>query len=132
MADAGVSPEEIELVIVATASADHAFPSTACLVQDRIGAKNAAAFDLSAGCSGFVYSLGVASQMVKSGLYKKALIIGAETLSRIMNWEDRNTCVLFGDGAGAAVIGEVEDGLGVLGIDLGSDGSGGKYLFQPA
>lgn len=132
LADAGVSPEEIELVIVATASADHAFPSTACLVQDRIGAKNAAAFDLSAGCSGFVYSLGVASQMVKSGLYKKALIIGAETLSRIMNWEDRNTCVLFGDGAGAAVIGEVEDGLGVLGIDLGSDGSGGKYLFQPA
>ena len=104
LADAGVSPEEIELVIVATASADHAFPSTACLVQDRIGAKNAAAFDLSAGCSGFVYSLGVASQMVKSGLYKKALIIGAETLSRIMNWEDRNTCVLFGDGAGAAVI----------------------------
>ena len=103
LADAGVSPEEIELVIVATASADHAFPSTACLVQDRIGAKNAAAFDLSAGCSGFVYSLGVASQMVKSGLYKKALIIGAETLSRIMNWEDRNTCVLFGDGAGAAV-----------------------------
>ena len=99
LADAGVSPEEIELVIVATASADHAFPSTACLVQDRIGAKNAAAFDLSAGCSGFVYSLGVASQMVKSGLYKKALIIGAETLSRIMNWEDRNTCVLFGDGA---------------------------------
>ena len=92
---------------MATASADHAFPSTACLVQDRIGAKNAAAFDLSAGCSGFVYSLGVASQMVKSGLYKKALIIGAETLSRIMNWEDRNTCVLFGDGAGAAVIGEV-------------------------
>ena len=132
LADAGVSPEEIELVIVATASADHAFPSTACLVQDRIGAKNAAAFDLSAGCSGFVYSLGVASQMVKSGLYKKALIIGAETLSRIMNWEDRNTCVLFGDGAGAAVIGEVEDGLGVLGIDLGSDGSGGKYLFQAA
>ena len=87
LSGAGVSPEEIELVIVVTASADHAFPSTACLVQDRIGAKNAAAFDLSAGCSGFVYSLGVASQMVKSGLYKKALIIGAETLSRIMNWD---------------------------------------------
>lgn len=132
LADAGVSPEEIDLVIVATASPDHAFPSTACLIQDRIGAKNAAAFDLSAGCSGFVYSLGVASQMIKTGLYNKALIIGAETLSRIMNWQDRNTCVLFGDGAGVAVVGVVEDGLGVLGIDLGSDGSGGKYLFQPA
>ena len=130
--DAGVSPEELDLVIVATASPDHAFPSTACLVQDRIGAKNAAAFDLSAGCSGFVYSLGVASQMIKSGLYNKALIIGAETLSRIMNWQDRNTCVLFGDGAGAAVVGVVEDGYGVLGIDLGADGSGGKYLYQPA
>lgn len=130
--DAGVSPEELDLVIVATASPDHAFPSTACLVQDRIGAKNAAAFDLSAGCSGFVYSLGVASQMIKTGLYNKALIIGAETLSRIMNWQDRNTCVLFGDGAGAAVVGVVDDGYGVLGIDLGADGSGGKYLYQPA
>lgn len=132
LADAGVAAEELDLVIVATASPDHAFPSTACLVQDRIGAKNAAAFDLSAGCSGFVYSLGVASQMIKSGLYNKALIIGAETLSRIMNWQDRNTCVLFGDGAGAAVIGVVDDGYGVLGIDLGADGNGGKYLYQPA
>ncbi len=132
LADAGVAAEELDLVILATASPDHAFPSTACLLQDRIGAKNAAAFDLSAGCSGFVYSLAVASQMVKTGLYKKALIVGAETLSRIINWQDRNTCVLFGDGAGAAVIGETEAGYGVLGIDLGADGSGGKYLFQPA
>lgn len=132
LADAGVAAEELDLIIVATASPDHAFPSTACLVQDRLGAKNAAAFDLSAGCSGFVYSLGVASQMIKSGLYNKALIIGAETLSRIMNWKDRNTCVLFGDGAGAAVVGVVDDGYGVLGIDLGADGSGGKYLYQPA
>lgn len=130
--DAGVAPEEIDLVIVATASPDHVFPSTACLVQDRIGAKNAAAFDLAAGCSGFVYSLGVASQMIATGLYKHALIIGAETLSRIMNWTDRNTCVLFGDGAGAAVLGPVEEGYGVLGIDMGADGSGGKYLIQPA
>lgn len=132
LADAGVAAEELDLIIVATASPDHAFPSTACLVQDRLGAKNAAAFDLSAGCSGFVYSLGVASQMIKSGLYNKALIIGAETLSRIMNWKDRNTCVLFGDGAGAAVVGVVDDGYGVLGIDLGADGSGGKFLYQPA
>ena len=100
--DAGVAPEELDLVIVGTASSDYIFPSTACLVQARLGAKNAAAFDLAAGCSGFVYSLAVASQMVKSGLYNKILIIGAETLSRIMNWTDRNTCVLFGDGAGAA------------------------------
>lgn len=130
--DAKTSPEEIDLVIVGTASSDHIFPSTACLVQARIGAKNAAAFDLAAGCSGFVYSLAVASQMIKSGLYKKALIIGAETLSRIMNWTDRNTCVLFGDGAGAAVVGEVEEGYGVLGIDMGADGNGGMYLYQPA
>lgn len=130
--DAGVAPEELDLVIVATASPDHVFPSTACLVQDRIGAKNAAAFDLAAGCSGFVYSLGVASQMIATGLYKHALIIGAETLSRIMNWSDRNTCVLFGDGAGAAVLGPVEEGYGVLGIDMGADGFGGKYLIQPA
>ena len=130
--DAGVAPEEIELVIVGTASPDHAFPSTACLVQDRLGCKNAAAFDLSAGCSGFVYNLAVASQMIKTGLYQKALIIGAETLSRIMNFTDRNTCVLFGDGAGAAVVGVVEEGEGVLGIELGADGSGGKFLVQPA
>lgn len=130
--DAGVAPEKLDLVIVATASPDHVFPSTACLVQDKIGAKNAAAFDLAAGCSGFVYSLGVASQMIATGLYKHALIIGAETLSRIMNWTDRNTCVLFGDGAGAAVLGPVEEGYGVLGIDMGADGSGGKYLIQPA
>ena len=130
--DAKVSPEEIDLVIVGTASSDHIFPSTACLVQARLGAKNAAAFDLAAGCSGFVYSLAVASQMVKTGLYNKILIIGAETLSRIMNWKDRNTCVLFGDGAGGAVVGEVEEGYGVQGIDMGADGNGGKYLFQPA
>ena len=132
LADAGVAPEEIDLVILATASPDHAFPSTACLVQDRLGCKNAAAFDLSAGCSGFVYNLAVASQMIKTGLYNKALIIGAETLSRIMNFTDRNTCVLFGDGAGAAVVGVVEEGHGVLGIELGADGSGGKFLIQPA
>lgn len=132
LADAGVQAEELDLVIVGTASADHIFPSAACMVQARLGAKNAAAFDLAAGCSGFVYSLAVASQMIKSGLYNKILIIGAETLSRIMNWTDRNTCVLFGDGAGAAVVGEVEEGYGVLGIDMGANGDGGKYLIQPA
>ncbi len=132
LADAKVAPEELDLIIVGTATPDHQFPSTACEVQAAIGAKNAAAFDLAAGCSGFVYGLTVASQMIKAGLYNKILVIGAETLSRIMNWTDRNTCVLFGDGAGAAVIGEVEEGLGVLGIDWGADGTGGKHLLQPA
>ncbi len=130
--DAGMSAEDIDLIILATTSPDHAFPSTACILQDRLGAKNAAAFDLSAGCSGFVYSLAVSSQLIKSGLYKNILIIGAETLSSIMNWHDRNTCVVFGDGAGAAVVGITEPGYGVLGIDMGADGSGGKYLYQPA
>lgn len=130
--DAKVTPEEIDLIIVATATPDHAFPSTACLVQERLWATNAAAFDLSAGCTGFVYGVSVASQMIASGMYKKALVIGAETLSRIINWENRNVCVLFGDGAGAAVLGEVEDGYGILGLDLGSDGAGGVHLFQPA
>ncbi|MEG0832298.1 MAG: beta-ketoacyl-ACP synthase 3, partial [Acidaminococcaceae bacterium] len=130
--DAGVSAEELDLIILATESPDTKFPSTACLVQERLGAKHAAAFDLSAGCSGFVYGVAVASQMIAGGLYKKVLVIGAETLSRIMNWQDRNTCILFGDGAGAAVIGEVAAGYGILGIDLGADGAGGPYLVQPA
>ena len=132
LADAGVKAEELDLVIVATATPDYPFPSTACQVQDRIGAKHAGAFDLAAGCSGFVYGLSVASQMVASGLYQKILVIGAETLSRITDWTDRNTCVLFGDGAGAAVVGRVEEGLGVLALELGSDGSGAMELYQPA
>lgn len=131
--DAGVTPAEIDLIIVATATPDYGvYPSTACLVQDRLWASHAAAFDLSAGCTGFVYGVSVASQMIASGLYKKALVIGAETLSRMLNWEDRNTCVLFGDGAGAAVLGEVEEGYGILGINLGSDGAGSIHLLQPA
>lgn len=132
LADANVAPEEIDLIILGTATADHIFPSCACEVQAKLGCVNAGAFDLAAGCSGFVYNLIVASQMIKAGSFKKILIIGAETLSRIINWEDRNTCVLFGDGAGAAVIGEVEDGYGVLGLDMGADGNGGLHLIQPA
>lgn len=128
---AKVKPEDIDMIILATASPDMIFPSTACLVQDKIGATNAAAFDLAAGCSGFVYGLVVGSQMIKSGLYKKVLVIGAEVLSKITDWSDRNTCVLFGDGAGAAVIGEVESGYGILGEYLGADGSGGELLKQP-
>ena len=132
LADADTKPEELDLIIVATESSDYKYPSTACLLQARLGAKNAAAFDLSAGCSGFVYGLGIGSQSIVSGLYKKILLVGAETLSRITDWTDRNTCVLFGDGAGAAVLGRVEKGYGVLSLDLGADGSGGSHLIQPA
>lgn len=132
LADAGVSPEEIDLIIVGTATPDMFFPSVACLVQANLKANKAAAFDLTAGCSGFVYSLVTASQFIKSGLYKKALVIGAETLSKILDWTDRNTCVLFGDGAGAAVLAATESGCGILGVDLGADGSGGDLLKLPA
>ena len=132
LADAETKPEELDLIIVATETPDYKYPSTACLLQAKLGAKNAACFDLSAGCSGFVYALGISSQSIVSGLYKKILLVGAETLSRIINWTDRNTCVLFGDGAGAAVLGRVEEGYGVLAIDLGADGTGGEHLIQPA
>lgn len=128
LAAANVSAEEIDLIIVATVTPDMFFPSTSCLVQDKIKATNAAAFDLSAGCSGFVYGLVTGSQFIKAGLYKKILVIGAETLSRFVDWKDRSTCVLFGDGAGAAVISEVSEGYGLLGCELGADGSGGDFL----
>ena len=130
--DAGIEAEQLDCIIVATETPDTKFPSTACVLQDLLGAKAAAAFDLSAGCSGFVYSLSVANSMITSGLYKHILIVGAETLSRIMNWKDRNTCVLFGDGAGAAVVGEVPEGYGILSVEMGADGSGGKFLQMPA
>lgn len=130
--NAGVSPEEIDLIIVCTITPDMIIPSVACLLQDRLGAKKAAAFDLSAACSGFVYGASVATQFIKSGVYQKVLVVAAETLSKIVDWSDRNTCVLFGDGAGAAVLGAVEEGYGILGIELGSDGSGGEFLTVPA
>lgn len=129
--DANVSPEELDMIIVATISADNNTPSTACILQDRLGAKNAAAFDLSAACSGFVYGSAIASQFIETGIYKKVLVVGAETLSKFINWKDRNTCIIFADGAGAAVFGTVEDGFGVLSFDLGSDGSGAKTIEIP-
>ncbi|MDU4575889.1 MAG: beta-ketoacyl-ACP synthase 3, partial [Negativicoccus succinicivorans] len=107
IADAGVTAEEIDLVVVATCTQDTIAPSTACALQDILGIPAAGAFDLSAGCSGFVYATAVASQMLATGLYQKALVVGAEVLSRFVDWTDRNTCVLFGDGAGAVVLGEV-------------------------
>jgi 3-oxoacyl-[acyl-carrier-protein] synthase-3 len=130
--DAKVTAAEIDLIIVATGTSDMAFPATACLVQDNLKAINAAAFDISAACSGFIYALVTGSQFIKAGIYRKVLVIGAETLSRITNWNDRNTGMLFGDGAGAAVLGETREGYGILGVDLGSDGSGGELLKVPA
>ncbi|MFZ5646470.1 MAG: beta-ketoacyl-ACP synthase III [Bacillota bacterium] len=132
LADAHIGPEDIDLIIVATNTPDSLFPATACIVQDRLGAHRAGAFDLLAGCTGFIYSLSVGSQFVISGMYRHVLVIGAETLSRIVDWEDRNTCVLFGDGAGAAVIGRVPGDYGILHTMLGSDGSGGQHLYLPA
>lgn len=129
---AGLKPDDIDLIIVATITPDMFFPSTACIIQEKIGAVNASAFDLSAACTGFIYGLAVGSQFITSGMYKHVLVIGAETLSRILNPADRNTLVLFGDGAGAAVLGPVEDGKGFLAFDLGSDGSGGNLLYLEA
>lgn len=132
LAVADLTPQKLDLVIVATATPEHFFPSTACTVQDALGATHAAAFDLSAGCSGFVYALSLAAQVIASGAQKNVLVIGAETLSRITDWSDRNTCVLFGDGAGAVVLQAAEGDGGVLSSVLGSDGSGGDLLIIPA
>ncbi|MBI2874689.1 MAG: beta-ketoacyl-ACP synthase 3, partial [Firmicutes bacterium] len=132
LADAGTQPSEIDLVIVATVTPDTIFPATSCLVQHRLGMMNAAAFDLSVGCTGFIYGLSTASQFVANGTCRKVLVIGADLLSRITDWEDRNTCVLFGDGAGAVVVGETENGNGILSFVLGTDGSGAVLLKMPA
>ena len=129
--DAGVKPEELELIIVATITADMQFPSTACLLQKSLGAKNAVCFDISAACSGFIYAITVAEQFLARGSYKNALVVGAETLSSITDWEDRNTCVLFGDGAGAAVLAETKSG-GIIATHLGSDGAMSELLMVPA
>lgn len=131
--DAHMDASEIELIILATITPEMVFPSTACFVQDMIGAKNAWAFDLSAACSGFVYGLSIAQQFVSSGRYKNAMVIGAETLSRITNYEDRGSCILFGDGAGAAILKAANSGpQGVMYSTSFSDGSGWTALNCPA
>lgn len=128
---AGVTADEIDLIIVGTITGDFPWPSTACLVQDKLGAVNAAAWDVSAACSGFVYALTSATQYLQCGTAKRALVIGAEILSRIIDWEDRNTCILFGDGAGAVVL-EAQDGdSGILSTHLHADGSHWELLYQP-
>jgi 3-oxoacyl-[acyl-carrier-protein] synthase-3 len=129
---ARLSPANLDMVIVATTTPEHIFPSTACLVQDGLGAMNAAAFDLSAGCSGFIYAMKMAADSIMAGTCRHVLVIGAETMSRILDWTDRSTCVLFGDGAGAVVVSASEVAGGVLSSALGSDGSGGDYLIVPA
>jgi 3-oxoacyl-[acyl-carrier-protein] synthase-3 len=129
---ADLAPNQIDLVIVATVTPDHSFPSTASLVQDALGAAKAGAFDLSAGCSGFIYGLVLASGYISGGCAEHVLVIGAETLSRIVDWTDRNTCVLFGDGAGAVVLSAADRPCGVVSSVLGSDGSGGELLIMPA
>lgn len=128
--DANVKAEELDLILVGTVTPDMSFPSVACVIQERLGAKNAAAMDISAACAGFIYGVVTATQFVNTGTYSKILVIGAEKLTKIVNWEDRNTAVLFGDGAGAAVIGPVSEGRGILSYELGADGTGGKHLFK--
>ena len=132
LSDAGVSPEDIDLVVVATITPDMAFPSTACLLQDKLGIPKVCCFDIEAACSGFLYALDVADGMLSSNRYKCALVVGAEKLSSIMDWQDRTTCVLFGDGAGAAVLTKKGDGLKILGFNSGADGSNPKLLHQPS
>lgn len=125
---AGMTGSDLDLIIVATITPDSSFPSTACILQDKLGAKGASAFDLSAACSGFVYGLATATSFIQSGMYNNALVIGADCLSRITDYTDRNTCVLFGDGAGAVIVGEVPEGRGFKSFDLGAEGAGGSLL----
>jgi 3-oxoacyl-[acyl-carrier-protein] synthase-3 len=129
---ADLSPTQIELIIVATSTPAYMFPSTACLVQDYLGAKRAGAFDLSAACSGFIYGLQMAAQSIATGSVRNALVIGAETMSRVLDWNDRGTCVLFGDGAGAVVLRGSSVPGGVMATTLRSDGSGADLLCLPA
>ncbi len=129
--DAGIAPEEVDLIVVGTATPDMLFPSTACLVQRDIGASRAVAFDLSAACTGFIYGVNVAAGMIRNGTHETALVIGAETLTKVVDFEDRSTCVLFGDGAGAAVMRRVDDGSGIEATRTRSDGTLADMLKLP-
>jgi len=132
LAMAGVSADELDLIVVATVTPDFPFPSTACLVQKNLNAKNAAAFDISAACSGFLFAISIVDNFIKSGNVKKALVIGAETLTRVTDWQDRNSCVLFGDGAGAVILEATSEKAGVLSTHIHSDGTYWELLHQPA
>jgi len=129
--DAGLKPKDLDLIIVATITPDMFFPATACLLQHKLGVDKIPAFDIAVACSGYIYGLSIADQFIKSGMYKHALVVASEKLSSVTDWEDRSTCILFGDGAGAAVLGPVTHG-GILGFTLGSDGSKSDLLQLPA
>ena len=129
--DAGLKPEDIDFIIVTTSTPDYLTPSMSCIIQSEIGAVNAAAVDINAACTGFIYALKIAEPLIISGFYKKILLISCESLSKVTDWEDRATCVLFGDGAGAVVIGAVEKGLGIVKTCVGADGSIGHNLTIP-
>lgn len=128
---AGIQAKDIDLIIVSTSTPDYLTPSTACLIQKELGAINSAAFDLNAACTGFIYAISVANQFIMTGTYKNILLISVEALSRVTDWNDRNTCVLFGDGAGAVVIGRTNDGSGILASKLGAVGELGEVLTIP-
>jgi 3-oxoacyl-[acyl-carrier-protein] synthase-3 len=128
----GMAAEELDLIVVATVTPDMPFPATACLVQDRVGAKKAWGFDLSAACSGFAYALSVGAGLVETGRHRKVMVIGADVMTAILDYKDRTTCVLFGDGAGAVILEPREDGTGILDFAHEVDGSGAPYLHMPA
>src|SRR5881398_1668377 len=128
---AGIDPSEIELILCATVTPDQILPSTACLIQAQVGAHKAAAMDIVAACSGFLYGLTIAEPMIRSGQIRYALIIGAELLTRYVDYTDRSTCILFGDGAGAAILGPVESDRGILSVKIRSDGRYEKQLYAP-
>lgn len=130
--DSGLKGEEIDLILVATLTPDYVFPSTACLIQEKIGAVNAAAMDMQAACAGYIYALSTAKAYVESGMYKNILIVAAEKLSSIVNYEDRNTCVLFGDGASACIVSSKGPGFVIENVSLGSDGQQSELLILPA
>jgi 3-oxoacyl-[acyl-carrier-protein] synthase-3 len=129
--DAGLSAKDVDVIILGTVTGDMKFPATACFVQTLIGADNAAAFDLSAACSGFLYGLQLADSLIRTGIHQRILVIGGEILTSMVNWEDRNTCVLFGDGAGAVVLGPTQQDRGILATDIGANGNFSNLLYNP-
>lgn len=129
--DSGISAEDIDLVLVSTSTPDYLTPTTSCVIQKETGAVNAAAFDLAAACSGFIYGLTVAQQFIETGYYNNILLVSSEGMSRAIDWTDRNNCVLFGDGAGAVVLGKVDEGYGILSTYIGADGRIGESITIP-